>query len=125
MPFGRCGASPLGCGLAVVLGCGFGLPLGCLRSPSVGRCCVLSSACGFGMDVASQDDGVQGQPSGECRDPSNGGDDILASAQHQAAVDDNPEELPVGPQGNLLIQDQSANCSELEVSRRQRSRGCP
>jgi hypothetical protein len=116
MPFGRCGAFPLGCGLVVVLGCGLVLPLGRLRSLSLGRCGVLSSACGFGMDVASQDNGVQGQPSGVCRDPSNGGNDTLASAQHQAAVDDNPEELPVGPQGNLLNpQDQPATCSELEV----------
>ena len=36
------------------------------------------------------------------RDPPNGGNDIPASAQHQAAVDDSPEELPVEPQGNLL-----------------------
>ena len=82
MPFGRCGAFPLGCGLAIVLGRGLVLPLGRFRSPSSGRCGVLSSACGFGTEVASQDDGVQGQPSGECRDPSNGGDDILALAQH-------------------------------------------
>jgi hypothetical protein len=81
MPFGRCGAFPLGCGLAIVLGCGRVLPLGRFRSPPFGRCSVLSSACGFGTDVASQDDGVQDQPSGECRDPSNGGD-ILALAQH-------------------------------------------
>jgi hypothetical protein len=40
---------------------------------------------------------VQGQPSGECRDPSNGGSDILAPAEYQAAVDDDPKELLVGP----------------------------
>jgi len=68
----------------------------------VSGCRMGSSAGGFGLDVAGQDDGVQDQTFGECRDPSNGGDDVLASAQHQAAVNDNPEELPVGPQGNLL-----------------------
>jgi hypothetical protein len=82
MPFGRCGALPLGCGLAIVLGRGRGLPLGRFRRPSFGRCSVLSSACGLGTDVTSQDDGVEDQPFGECRDPSNGGDDILALAQH-------------------------------------------
>jgi hypothetical protein len=80
MPFGRCGAFPLGRGLAIVLGCGLFLPLGRFRGPSFGRCSLLSSACGFGTDVASQDNGVQGQPSGERRDPSNGDDDILALA---------------------------------------------
>jgi len=57
----------------------------------------------LGVDAAGQDDGVQDQPSGEGRDPSKGSDDILASVQHQAAVDDNTEELVVRPHGNLRI----------------------
>jgi hypothetical protein len=82
VPFGRCGTFPLGRGLAVVLGCGLLLPLGRGRGPSVGGCRMLSSACGLGVDTAGQDDRVQDQPCGEGRDPSNSGDDILASAQH-------------------------------------------
>jgi len=64
-----------------------------------------SSAGGFGLDVAGQDDGVQGQASGEGGHSPNGDDDIPASAQHQAAVYDDPEELLVGPHGNLLDHD--------------------
>jgi hypothetical protein len=64
---------------------------------------VLSSACGLGVDTAGQDDRVQGQSGGEGRDSSKGGDDMLASAEHQAAVDHDPEELLVGPHGNLRI----------------------
>ena len=64
VPFGRCGAFPLGRGLAVVLGRGFILPLGRFRSPSVGRSRLLSPAGGFGVEVAGQDDRVQGQPAG-------------------------------------------------------------
>jgi hypothetical protein len=105
VPFGRCGAFPLGRGLAVVLGRGLVLPLGHFRSPSVSRSRLLSPAGGFGVEVAGQDDRVQGQPGGEGRDPSNGDDDILVSAEHQAAVDDDPEELLVGPQANLLNHD--------------------
>ena len=45
-------------------------------------------------------------PLGNAGDPSNGDDDILTSAEHQAAVDDDPEEFLVGPHGNLLNQDQ-------------------
>jgi hypothetical protein len=119
VPFGRrCGAFPLGRGLAVLLGRGLILPLGRFRSPSVGRSRLLSPTGGFGVDVAGQDDRVQGQPSGECGDPSNGDDDILAPAEHQAAVDDDPEELLVGPQGNLLNHDQDGqltNRSELDT----------
>ncbi|HEY4724864.1 MAG TPA: hypothetical protein VIJ13_02660, partial [Actinomycetota bacterium] len=66
---------------------------------------MLPSACGLGVDVAGQDDRVQDQPSGEGRDPSNGRDDILASVQHEAAVDHDPEEVVVGPHGNLLHND--------------------
>jgi hypothetical protein len=102
VPFGRCDA----------------FPLGHFRSPSVSRSRLLSPAGGFGVEVAGQDDHVQGQPAGEGRDPSNGDDDILAPAEHQAAVDDDPEEFLVGPQGNLLNHDQDgqpANRSELDT----------
>jgi len=99
---GRCHAISLRCGLAVVLGCGLVLLLGCFGSPPLRRCRMLSSACGLGVDVAGQDDRVQGQPSGERRDPSNGGNDIVASAEHKTAVDDDPEELLVRSQGILL-----------------------
>jgi hypothetical protein len=41
-------------------------------------------------------------------------------------VDDDPEELSVRPQSILLDhRDQPATCSELESSRRQRSRSSP
>jgi hypothetical protein len=63
---------------------------------------MLSSACGLGVDVAGQDDRVQGEPGGEGRDPSKGGDDVPAPAEDQAAVDHDPEKLVVGPHGNLL-----------------------
>jgi hypothetical protein len=89
-----------------VLGRGLILPLGHFRSPSVGRSRLLSPASGLGVDITGQDDRVQGQPAGEGRDPSDGDDDILAPAEHQAAVDDHPEEFLVGPQGNLLNHDQ-------------------
>src|SRR5215217_9704508 len=118
VPFGRCAAFPLCRGLTVVLGRGLILPLGHFRSPSVGRSRLLSPASGLGVEVTGQDDRVQGQPAGECRDPSNGDDDILAPAEHQAAVDDDPEEFLVGPHGNLLNQDQDgqpANRSELDT----------
>jgi hypothetical protein len=82
VPFGRYAAFPLGGRLAVVLGRGFILPLGHFRSPPVGRSRLLSPAGGFGVEVTGQDDRVQGQPAGECRDPSNRDDDILASAEH-------------------------------------------
>ena len=62
---------------------------------------MLSSARGFGVDFAGQDDRVQDQPSREGRDPSKRGDDMLASAEDQAAVDHHPEEFVVGPHGNL------------------------
>ena len=118
VPFGRCAAFPLGRRLAVVLGRGLILPLGHFRSLSVGRSRLLSSTGGFGVEVTGQDDRVQGQPAGEGRDPSNSDHDILAPAEHQAAVDDDPEELFVGPQGNLLNHDQDgqlANRSELDT----------
>jgi hypothetical protein len=63
---------------------------------------MLSSAGGLGVDFAGQDDRVKGQPAGERRDPSNGGDDIVAPAEHKTAVDDDPEELLVRPQSILL-----------------------
>ena len=57
-------------------------------------------------------------PLGNAGDPSNGDDDILTSAEQQAAVDNDPEELLVGPQGNLLNHDQDgqlATRSELDT----------
>jgi len=99
---GRCKAISPRCGLAVVLGCGLVVLLGCFRSPPLGRCRMLSSARGLGVDIAGQDDRVQGQPSGERRDSSNGGNDIVASAEHKTAMDNDPEELLVRPHGILL-----------------------
>jgi hypothetical protein len=98
VPLGRCGAFPLSRGVDVLLGCSLFLLLSRGRGPSLGSCRMGSSACGFGVEVAGQDDGVQGQSSGERGDPSKSGDNILASAQHQAAVDNDPEEL-FGRQG--------------------------
>jgi hypothetical protein len=63
---------------------------------------MLSSARGLGVDSAGQDDGVQDQPCGEGRDPSKSGHNVLASVQHQAAVDHDPEEFVVRLHGNLL-----------------------
>jgi hypothetical protein len=99
---GRGRAISLRFGLAVVLGRRLGLQLGCFRGPPLGRCRMLSSAGGLGVDIAGQDDRVQGQPSGERRDPPNGGDDVVAPAEHKTTVDDDPEELLVRPQCILL-----------------------
>jgi len=128
VPFGRRGTFPSDRGLTVVLGCGLVRPLGRGRGPTVGGCRMLSSACGLGVDAAGQDDGVQDQPSGEGRDPSKGSDDILASVQHQAAVDDNTDELVVRPHGNLRITVRMTSpptTRSWTLSRRQPSRTWP
>jgi hypothetical protein len=43
------------------------------------------------------------QSSWERGDPSEGGHHVLAAGQHQTAVHDHPEQLLVGPHGDLLI----------------------
>jgi hypothetical protein len=75
---------------------------------------MLPSARRLGVDTAGQHDGVQDQPRGEGRDPSKRGDNILAAAQHQAAVDHDPEEFTVGLHDTSCIHgqpDQPANRS--------------
>jgi hypothetical protein len=86
-----------------------------------------ASVGGLGVDIAGQDDRVQGQPGGEDCDPSKGGDDILASVQDQAAVDHDPEEFAVGPHGNLRITVMmtSQPLGYWTLSRRQPSRTWP
>jgi hypothetical protein len=63
------------------------------------------------VHLTCQDNRVKAQSSWERSDPSEGGHHILAASQHQAAVHDDPEQLLVGPHGDLLIPcwvDQSA-----------------
>jgi hypothetical protein len=117
LPFRRRGAFPLGRCLALVLGGGLVLPLRRGRGATVGGCRVRASAGRLGVDVACQDDRVHGQSGGEGRDPSKSADDILASAESQAAVDHDPEELVVGPHGNLhhCQDDQPAKRSVLDA----------
>jgi hypothetical protein len=63
----------------------------------------LPAICRFGVHSTREDHRVEAEPGGKRCDPSKGGYHILVASQHQAAVDDDPEQLLVGLHGILLI----------------------
>jgi hypothetical protein len=55
------------------------------------------------MHRTCEDNRVKAQSSREGGDPSESGHHMLAASQHQTAVHHYPEQLLVGPHGDLLI----------------------
>jgi hypothetical protein len=92
---------PLRRGLALLLGRGLTLSLFSGLGPSLGRGLTLPAICGFGMHRTCEDNRVKAQSSREGGDPSESGHHILAASQHQTAVHHYPEQLLVGPHGDL------------------------
>jgi hypothetical protein len=69
--------------------------------PGGGYGVVLAAIGRLGVHITREDNRVKAQSGGERGDQSEGGYDIFAVSQHQAAMDDDPEQLLVGPHGNL------------------------